>query len=243
MKSGLMILAASLCLAATPPPSFEPERIYDPLNTVDQEAMARRLLLHVALLEIQINDSSMTVWGENPRTGYGAVIAKDRIVCLSTLLEGASKITIVGPKGRQSAKILMKDEQRRVAILAPDGSLDASGLYPVTAMVPLGQRKVDMTAFALVSTLELAGVSQGVLTHRGVLREYQGHPRIDLKLTRGMPVFDRRARLLGYSRVVAWDTDRYMLISPEQIRSARTSTAAHPPPAQQKNDKRPWWGK
>lgn len=236
-------LAALLSVAARPPASFEPQRSYDPLNAVDQEAMARRLLLHVALLEIEISDKDMTVWGENPRTGYGAVIAKDRIVCLSTLLQGASKITIVGPKGRQSATVLLKDDKRRVAILKPEGDLQQSGLYPTMGSVPLAERKVDMTAFALVSTLDLAGVSQGVLTHRGVLREYQGHPRIDLKLIRGMPVFDRRARLLGYSRVVAWDVDRYMLISPEQIQSARTSTAAPQRPTRQRNDKRPWWGK
>ena len=81
-----------------------------------------------------------------------------------------------------------------------------------------------MNVFALVSTDEHAGVVHGVVTHTGAMAEYEGHPRVDLKLAGGMPVFDERARLIGYSRVVAWDVDRFMLVPYEKIVSARTST-------------------
>lgn len=243
MRLGLIMLCAALCLAAKPPPELDAARVYDPMSTADQEAMAKRLLLHVPLLEITIDEAQDTVFGENPRTGYAVVLSDRRVACLSHLLQGALSVTLVGPKGRLPARVLLVDHERRVGILEPQGDLHKIGLYPITGVVPKKQREVDMTLFALVSTLELAGVSQGVLTHQGTLIEYQGFPRVDLKLDRGMPVFDRRARLVGYSRVVAWDVDRFMIIPPEMIQAARTSSAARARPAPPKKASRPWWAK
>jgi len=242
MKRLGLALCASLIVGAAPP-ALESNRVYDPMSTADQEAMAKRLLLHVPSLEIEVDDAHSTVWAENPRTGYGVVLSPRRVVCLSHLVQGATHVTIVGPKGRGPAQVVLLDHERRVAILEPKVALHSLGLLPVAGVVAKPERSVDMPVFALVSTLDLSGVSQGVLTHLGTLQEYQGFPRIDLKLTRGMPVFDQRARLLGYSRVVAWDTDRFMIIPQEMIQAARTSSAARAQPAPPKKESRPWWAK
>ncbi|MCA9553240.1 MAG: hypothetical protein KC933_24605 [Myxococcales bacterium] len=249
-----MIAASLVCLAAlaSPPPpppakAAGPAELartapYDPLDASDQEAMAKRLLLHVPMLQVAVKDTG-AVLGENPRTGYGVVLAEDRIIALSFLVQDASAVTLVGPKGHGPAKVAVVDHERRVAVLVPEVPLASLGLYPVKGVVPKRERVVDMSVFALVSTLELAGVAQGVLTDTGDQEELEGHPRVDLTLERGMPVFDARARFLGYARAVAWDRDRRMLVPPEQIKAARTATAAPPRPPTQKTPSRPWWAR
>lgn len=238
-----MSALALLTLALAAPPALEPGRVYDPVSTQDQEDLAARLRLHVPLVEAKLPDTPDTLTQENPRTGYAAVLSQARVVCLSFLVKDAEAVTLVGPKGKVPAEVLFVDHEARVAMLRPKAPLKSAGLYPVTGWVPPNEREVDMWLFALVSTLDLAGVTQGVLTHNAELREYGGFLRTDLKLERGMPVFDRRARLVGFSRVVAWDQDRFMIVPPEKVRSAKTSTAASARPLRPKKKPRPWWSK
>lgn len=229
-----------LALFATPP-DLGQGRVYDPLDTTDQSALAKQLLLHVPLLEVELEPTTDNLLQENPRTGYAAVLSPSRVICLSFLVKDAKKVTLVGPKGRVEARVLYADDETRVAMLKPEGDIARAGLVPVSGWVPPSAREVDMPVFALVSTLELAGVAQGVLTQLGKLEEYEGFLRVDLKLHRGMPVFDQRARLLGFSRVVAWDTDRFMIVPPEKLRATKTATGAARPP--QRTETTPWWAK
>ena len=56
-----------------------------------------------------------------------------------------------------------------------------------------------------------------------------------------MPVFDARARFIGYSRTVAWDRDLQMLVPPDKISAARTATRSEGDPKPVKPS--PWWGR
>jgi hypothetical protein len=241
-------LLALALLGAPPPPGPLPEELartapYDPMSSADQEALARRLLLHVPLLQVHLKETG-AVEAENPRTGYGVVLAEGVVVALSFLLQDAASVTLVGPKGRGPARVALVDTPRRVAVLVPEVPLAQLGLYPVAGEVPATERALDMPVFALTATLDLSGVLQGVLTELGEQLELEGHPRSDLVLERGMPVFDARARLVGYARAVAWDRDRSMLVPPEKIKAARTATAAPPrPPPTQRTARPPWWAR
>lgn len=239
-----MKAAAVLALALAAAPPTPRGRVYDPLDTADMEAMAKRLLTHVALLEIRLAERGATLWAENPRTGFAAVLPDGRLLALSHLLDDAERITVIGPKGRTDAKVALRDDDRRVAVLTVDRPLPRLGLAPVVGWVSKGERRAGMDVLALVSTLDLAGVSRGVLTHEGTLKEYGGYPRIDLKLTRGMPIFDVQARLLGFSRVVAWDTDRYMFVPKEKVDAALAAPAAAKAAAKREAkaaEAAPWW--
>lgn len=231
----LLLLAA---LAAAP---GAPRR-YSQLAIKDMEELAPVLRSQVAEVRVELFPDG-PILGEDERIGYGVPWGERRVVMLAPLLERAKKIWIKGPKGEQPARMILMDPVRRVAILETKAPLLQVGLRNVPTREKR-ERKVDDEVFALISTAPESGVVYGVITQDGTEPEYEGHPRIDLKLDHGMPVFDDTARFVGYSRVVAFDQDRFMLITPEMIRDAQTATASasrKPAPADEK--KRPWWAR
>ena len=217
-------------------------RRYSQLAIKDMEELAPVLRSQVAEVRVELFPDGPII-GEDERIGYGVPWGERRVVMLAPLLERAKKIWIKGPKGDLPAQLILMDPVRRVAILETKAPLLQVGLRNVPAREKR-ERKVDDEVFALISTAPESGVVYGVITQDGSDPEYEGHPRIDLKLDRGMPVFDDTARFVGYSRVVAFDQDRFMLITPEMIRGAQTATASasrRPAPADEK--KRPWWAR
>jgi hypothetical protein len=218
----------------------EPRR-YSQLSIKDMEAMAPVLKSYVVEVTVELaQDGPMIDVVE--RTGYGIAWGKDRVAVLAPVVDGAKKIRVLGPKRIPlEAELLLYDPNRRVAILGTKRPLADTGL--VKPRIAPKRRKEDDEVFALIATSAESGVVFGVITDTGEQPEYEGHPRVDLKLERGMPVFDERARFVGYSRVVAFDQDRYMLITPEQILSAQTATSAASLPKPPDPSKKPWWSK
>lgn len=216
------------------------ETVYSALDATSLDKMSGVLARHVAYLEI-LPKRAASPMSPEPRNGYAAAIEPDLLVALSHLVDDAEKIEVIGPRGRLLAEAVLVDRERRVALLRTSEPLAKIGLLPAP-LAPIAERKRDMELFALVSTEGASGVMHAVITEEGDIPEYGGFPRIDLKLSAGMPVFDNRARLVGYSRVLAWDHDRYMIVPLEKVTAARTSTGASSAPAEKKPE-RPWWAR
>ena len=162
------------------------------------------------------------------------------VATVAQLCTDASSVQVIGPKGRLAAKVRLLDLERRVALLRTEAPLARVGLE-VSRPLAVDERTEDAEVFALVNTDPGAGVVHGVITQVGQEPEYEGHPRTTLDLSFGMPVFDAYARWVGYARTVAWDRDRHMLIPPDKITLARTSTA--PRVKAPETPKRPWWAR
>lgn len=213
------------------------DRRYHALDASDMDALSRVLRKHVAFLSVTPKREGPL--SPEPRSAYGAVIGPRRLVALAHLVKGADRVTVQGPQGKLTAKLALLDLERRVALLDTDAPLAKIGLVP--AKPSTAAWKVDMELFALISTEGEAGVLHTVVTQTGELAEYEGHPRVDVVLNAGMPVFDDRAHLAGYSRVLAWDHDRHMIVPFAKVRAAQTSTTTRAPPPQR--DKKPWWAR
>lgn len=219
----MIALALALLLATAPPP---PKKIYRANELGDLEAIMAVLKKHVAYVKIEAIDKESGPLEPEQRDGFGVPLDDRKIAILAHLVTGAQKITVQGANGREAeAKLVLYDLERRVAILQSARSLRDLGLT-APELAPKPTRKLDDEVFALTTTGDDAAVLHGVFVYVGDEEEYGGHSRIDLKLERGMPVFDRTARFVGYSRNVAWDKDRQMLITPEMITDARTATGA-----------------
>ncbi len=219
----------------------EPQR-YRAVDTGDMDALAKRLLTHVADLRVVPQKRKDQL--EDERSGYGVVLESKRIATLPHLVENAQRIEVRGPTGTfLVARVVLLDPERRVALLETGAPLGQLGLAP--ALPALAKtRAVNMDLFALVATTPGAGVVHGVLTHLGTEPEHEGNLRGDLALERAMPAFDDRARFVGYGRRVAFDTDRFLLVPPELINDAKTATASAPRPgASAPPQPRPWWAR
>lgn len=202
-------------------------KTYSPWRLEDLDDLAEILKRHVALVEIEPTVThGVETLDEPTRQGYGVAISPRRIAMLSFLAEGARTIRVVGPRGRPlEAQLVLYDVERRVAVVETRTPLKRAGLEAA----PFAQRQdreIDQSIFALVSTLPQSGVIHGTITDLGEVEELDGIPHIDLRLERGMPVFDERARLVGFSRTVAWDLDPFMIVPAEKILSAQTATTA-----------------
>lgn len=216
-------------------------RAFDATSIADLDALARLLHARVALLEVDLKSRPDEPAHDPNREGYAVALDAHHLAALSFLLEDATAIRVVGPKGKAiRAHLALRDEERRVAILETTNSVAEIGLVPIE-VAPLASRHADEDVFALTNTTPEGGVVHGVLIYVGNEPEYGGHHRLDLTLDHGTPVFDDQARFVGYSRTVAWDRDKRMLITPEMISAARTATGAveRPPPT----NARPWWSR
>lgn len=233
--------AVVLMLAAREPAAAPPtERIYDVTSTRDRTELARHLRRYVAYVTVEVARAPGQPLSEPARTGYAVPWTANRLAVLCFLVENARSVRVQGPDGGLSAEVILYDIEHRVAILETPAPLARIGLAPVTP-VGTAELRVGETVFALVSTLPNAGVVDGVVTEIGRAPELEGHPRIDLVLTHGMPVFDARARFVGYARAVGWDRDRRMLVPPDKVTGAQTATSARGVPPSSKA--RPWWGR
>jgi hypothetical protein len=243
-----MIKAAAIAivlLAAAPPTG---PRVYSANTTRDLEALLPILKKYVAYVHIEVEASEGGLVGGDERDGFGIVLDANKIALLSFLATDAKKITVEGTNRKTSeAKVVLYDVDRRVAIIESKTPLKDLGLEPAP-VAPKETRKLDGEVFALTTTGLEAALLTGVFVYVGDEQEYGGHSRIDLKLERGMPVFDATARFVGYSRNVAWDKDRQMLITPEMIKAARSSTSAESlnrgsREKTEKQNAKPWWSK
>ncbi|MCK6548071.1 S1C family serine protease [Myxococcota bacterium] len=245
MKRALAALGLGLALTSSAADAKPAKpRTFDSTQLEHLEAMVPVLRARVAELHAELVPDPNSPLEEPIREGYGVVLAPRLVATLSFSVTGAKRVLIHGPSGRPIVgKVVLDDVERRVAIVEAERPLSEAGLV-VAELAPRADRKVDGEVFALVSTGLEATVLQGTFLTLGDEPEHEGHPRVDLKLTLGMPVFDARARFVGYSRAVAWDKDPLMLVTPEMIASARTATGAadrakaHPPAP-----KKPWWAR
>ena len=232
---GSIVLTLALTHAAGAPG----ERIYEVTSTGDRAELAKFLRRYVAHITAEVARED-SVLSEPARTGYAVPWTDHLLAVLCFTVEDAKRIRVQGPDGSLFAKIILYDAERRVALLETTDPLSKIGLVPVSR-VKTSELKVEQPVFALVSTLEEAGVVDGVITDLGEEPELEGHPRTDLLLTHGMPVFDDRARFIGYARAVAWDRDRQMLVPPDKISAAQAAT--HARDAKKTSSERPWWGR
>lgn len=226
----------ALLFAAAP----EPQR-FDPLDVASMEAMAKTLAPYVAQVIAENPPEKGQPRSFDQRDGFGVPIDDKRVAVLSFVVHGVKRARIIGPKGRAEAIVVLEDPARRVAILEAEKPLQQLGLK-APPIAPKESRKAEANVFALQSTEPEATVLAGEMLEDGATPELEGHPRSTLKLARGMPVFDDRARLIGYARAAAWDADPTLLVPPEMITAARTSTGAAAAPANRERT-RPWWAK
>ena len=239
----MMILWTALLIAAAPPGP----KLYQSGEMRDLEAILPVLKKYVAYVRVEAKAKDSGPLEGEERDGFGVVLDQNKIALLCFITTDADKITVEGTNGKRSeAKVVLYDAERRVAILESKLPLKTLGLEPAP-IAPKDARKLDGEVFALTTTGIEAAVLHGVFTYVGDEEEYGGHSRVDLLLERGMPVFDHAARFVGFSRNVAWDKDRQMLVTPEMIRDARTSTGAatmkSPANEPQQPAKKPWWSK
>lgn len=212
-------------LLASPARAEEAPRIYEWINASDREALAAELFTRVAYLEVSVERDPDQPAMPARRDGFGAVIAPRRVAALSFVVEKAARVRVNGPKGHLDGAVILEDVERRVAIVETKEPLSKIGLFP-SETVPAAGFERNATVFALVSTTGQAGVVNGVVTAPVADPGLDGHLKISMKLAYGMPVFDTRARLVGYARAVAWDAFKDLLVTTEMIEAARTATAA-----------------
>jgi hypothetical protein len=224
--------------------SASPEaRVYKPTSMKDLEDLAVVLRRHVASLEVEVKPQPNEL-ADLERQGYAVALDGHHLAVLCFTVENAKRVLVEGPSGRRiEAKVTVYDGERRVAILETKAPIQDAGLSPATIAAKSTRNEGD-DVFALVHPGEDTSIVHGVFIYVGDDPEYGGHHRIDMKLTHGMPVFDNLARFVGYARAVAWDKDPLMLITPEMIEAARTSTAsASKSSASKSSGERPWWSK
>lgn len=214
-----------------------------PLDTEDLSRAAKLLRSRVAYLRssLPVPDGQPLVGGEVD--GWGLITGPKEVTCQAFLVKDASTILVHGPAGHLSARVVALDLGLRVARLRLSAEASRIGLR-AAAPSPPESREVGMDVLALVSTRPEAGVVAGVLTELGEAAHLEGNLRSDLKLMRGMPVFDTRLRWIGLARAVDWDKDRAMLIPPELAAKASSSTVSLAPrPRPGEAAERPWWAR
>jgi hypothetical protein len=237
MRRALFAAALLFLVAAKPP------KIYRSSDLADLEALVPVLRRHVAYLAIEAKNGESAPLDRELRDGFAAVLGDKHVVTLCFLVADAEKITIEGANGKKTlGRVVLFDVERRVAIVESKDPLKTLGLE-AAPIAPPGSRESDDEVFALTTTGLEAAILHGVFTYTGDEPEYGGHHRIDLQLGGGVPVFDRQARFAGFSRTVAWDKDRQMLVTPEMIRDARTATSAVPAATKDRPNEKPWWSK
>lgn len=226
-----MLAALALLVVAEAP--------FDPARVDAMARMAERLRSHVVYLEVDLPAERGQPLAESSRDGFGAVWSARRVVCLSFVVADAARVRIRGPSGSTTGRVILADVERRVALVEADVPLSTLGLR-VPELAPDTSRQLDAPVFALVGTAADAHVVIGHVVDDGRQPELEGHPRVSLDLRLGMPLFDDRARLVGYSRRVSWDKDTAMIVTAAQVEAARSATTAAARPKPPK-DERPWW--
>lgn len=236
----MTFLSTLIALTLTGPSAPDGPKRYSPLDMRDLHVAAEVLKTRVAYLQAQhpVPSGQPLLGGEVD--GWALPIGPRTLVCQALLVKEATSIRIQGPEGWLEARIANIDLEARVAHLGTQALLSKVGLQPAVES-PAEGIEVGMDLFALISTQPEAGVITGVMTEVGE-DWLQENFRSDLRLRRGMPVFDAQLRWVGLARAVAWDKDPAILISPEIVRtSSRTRTAPKPPPDAASD--RPWWAR
>ncbi len=240
MSAAALLAGLLLAQVPLPQPTASPAPSpFDPSRIDAMSRMAERLRTHVPYLEVTLRKEPGQPLAEETVDGFGIAWGPRRIVCLAHLVEGAAEIRVRGPRGTTTARAILRDLERRVAILETAEPLASIGLQ-VPPLAPASSHALDAQVFALVGTSLESHVLIGHVLDVGDQEELEGHPRVSLGLTRGMPVFDERARLVGYARAVAWDRDTAMIVTPEHIRAASTATTAARAPKKPTREE-PWW--
>jgi hypothetical protein len=240
-----LLAAALLSIAAAPP-----ARVYKSTSLEDLEDLAVELRRHVATLHVEVELPKDDPLGDTEREGYAIALDPHHLAALTFTVENAKRIRVRGPRERAlEGRVAIYDKRRRVAIIRTEAPIEDAGLA-AAAIAPRETRREGEDVFALVNTTAEANVMHGVLIYAGDDPEYGGHHRVDLKLARGMPVFDATARFVGYSRAAAFDRDQLMLVTPEMVAAARTSTASRAASKASPGDRskprsseKPWWSK
>jgi hypothetical protein len=228
-----LLVSLGLGLAAQDRPA-----VYHPSDVRQMQVLASVLKRRVAYFELKLRMQKKGELLDPTRDGYGAVLSAHRIVAPSFLFEDVETITVVGPRGRTTGKVVLSAPELRIALIDTVTSLEKIGLE-ASAPAPAESRALDKFAFALVSTTPDGDVLVGTVTDDGSAPELEGHVRTTLRLSAGMPVFDESARLLGYARTAVWDHEKTLLVTPAQIEAARTATRAVGKPAAPPAP--PWW--
>ncbi len=235
------MLASLLALAAlvAAGPVADTSKRYSGLSQTDLDALAKVLRTRVATIHVSV-EPQPGLLKDPVRIVFGVVVDHHTVATVAQFLTDARDLELHGPTGRMPAVVQRLDLERRVAIIRTERAVAEVGLV---ASPPLAEdaRKAEAEVFALVSTDFGAGVVQGVIAQVGAEPEYEGHPRTTIDLTYGMPVFDAYTRWVGFARTVAWDRDRRMLVPPDKVQLALTSSAATAPAAQ--TPTRPWWAR
>ena len=190
-------------------------RRFDPDTTSDLLAIAQVLKKHIVRIEVTLATRPNSLQDET-RDGFGVAINPNTVVALSHLVENAGEIRILGPtKYAIEARVVVYDPP--VAALEVLEPLTKVGTVPAK-FVSHGSVNIDDPVFALTDIDPLAGTITGVISF--VDPTEPDHLKTSLKLAHGMPIFDREARLLGYSRTLVWDPDPFLVVSTEAIEKA-----------------------
>lgn len=216
------MIAAALALALVAAP--EAGRTYDWMQVEHMNELGAVLRTQVAHVIIDIQQPANDPMIPQPRDGFGIAIEPDLVAIQAFLVEDARRIRVEGPNGQTVlAKRVLYDVERRVALLRTARPVASVGLR-VVLMSPKDARARDMVLYALASTEGVASVIHGWMIDDGSAPGFDGHPQVSFHLSHGMPVFDAQARLVGYTRTVAWDKQGQLLVPPEVITAARTAT-------------------
>jgi hypothetical protein len=217
---------------------------WDPQRAEHLHQLGELLKKHTAYLDVKVKPDPRQPLSEKERNGFGVVLADDLVATNYFVVESAEAVTVSGPKHVAIAgKVVLRDAERRIALIRTDEKLDRTGLVPAKPLEKK-DRKPETDVFALVSTLDFSGVVSGEITDIGSSPEVEGHPKTTLELYSAMPVFDSELRFVGFARTVAWDKDKSMLVPPEMIKAARTATSAAAKKASEpQKETRPWWAK
>lgn len=221
----MMSLIGCLVLSLAAAGPTKQSRRYDPLSTSDRGELTTKLKTHVAHVQVKLpNDKNVTRWGAE-QSGFAVVLESRLLAVQSFVVDKAQSVRVEGPQGTLPVRVVLDDKKRRVTLLRSDKPLSSIGLVPA-ASKKRSELARDQVVFSLISTVAEATVLDGAIVDPGEMPEYEGHPRIDLKLKNGMPVFDDYARFIGYARWVAWDVDKFMIVPIDHIEAARTATQA-----------------
>lgn len=216
-------------------------KVYDHLDLAAMAALGAVLARHVAYVQVDVARGPDEIGMDATRDGFGVPVRSHQIALLSFIVDKAERVRVSGPTGEPiEAQVVLHDPERRVAIIETKRPLGAVGLEP-----PRWALKADLAegqpVFAMLSTEGEPLAMSGWLLSPGDEHLFDGLPSANFTLRYGMPVFDNQARFVGYARAVFWDVQKNLLVTPEVITAARTSTAAAP--SEPAKPTRPWWAK
>lgn len=197
-----------------------PVSSHTPMSLTQIENLGAKLKTHVAYVTAKEKQASDSPISDQLRDGFGVVLSENTVAIMSLILQDTVDIELHGPSGQKlKGRIIAEDSETRITLVRSRKSLSSIGLRAVQ-WLPQAQFRVDLAVFALSSTIGKPELREFFITHTGGEAGFEGTPRLNRPLQKGMPVFNSNAQCLGFARAGLWDVDKNLLVPAKALKDA-----------------------